>query len=137
MTKTQITAILTANGNTITNTFSFYPNIRYIIVSKDKKVIVNTKEERRFFFDMANTTGILQIVICRPYSRYTSDAPSSDKMPPNAVSVNGSHILDASGQKIGDFFSGVVYEYLRDKLGNLVIDYYPFSSIEMIKVQEV
>jgi hypothetical protein len=122
MLKAQINTILTANDNTITDTFSFYPNIRYIIVSKDKKVIVNTKEERRFFFDMDNDAGILQIVICRPYSRYTGGSPSPENLP--------SH-------DNYDYFEGTVYEYLTDKTGNLVVDYYPFSSVEMIKVQEV
>jgi hypothetical protein len=123
MLASEIEYILEQNENTIANDFAFYPNIRYIIVKKDKKVIVPVKDERRLYFDMTN--DIMEIVICRPYSTYragidTPEYPSHnnyDEMMENGITT--------------------VYEHLTDKFGNLVVDYYPFDSIVMIHTQEV
>jgi len=118
MNVSQIVSIL---GNSlVANNYAAYPNIRYISLKKDKNVLVPVVDQRRLNFNTAR--DVLEVVICRKYSTYTGASPSSDKFPPHDNY---------------DYFNGTVYEYLTDKFGNLVVDYYPFDAITMITIQEV
>jgi hypothetical protein len=93
--------------------FAPYQEIRYIIVEKDKKVIIPLVEEKWLKFDVTNE--ILEVAIARLYSK------------------NGEEPNHVNFRKIGNN----VYEFLTDRAGNQIIDYYPFGTIVMIKVQEV
>jgi hypothetical protein len=116
MTSAKIQAVL---GSGIFDQRIYIGEIHYIqFYGKDKNPIFSDLPRTRFLFD--NTNKILEVTFCRPYSYNIADIP------------NHGHydILEYNGVQ-------TVFEYLTDKDGNLIVDYYSFDSISTIVLRGV
>lgn len=113
MTTTQLTAILGAEN---LGTRVYIDDMQFISFGKDKNVMFSERNRTRFFFDTDNE--ILEVSFCRPYSK-NSQYPSHDQY---------DEIDDENGVS-------TVYEYLVDKDGDLIVDYYTFGAISLISLR--
>jgi hypothetical protein len=115
MTLAQITAIL---GEHNLDQRVYIPEMNFISFGKDKNVTFSEIQRTRFFFD--TTEEVLEISLCRPYSRNINELPLHGKY----------DIIEHKGEQI-------VFEYLVDKNGEIIADYYGFESVSLINLRKV
>ena len=112
MTEAQIISVLGA-GNMDTRTF--IDDVVFISFGKDKNIMYEEIHRVRFLFDTTN--DMLEVSFCRPFSQ-NAEEPAHGKF----------DIIDWKGVS-------TVFEYLVDSAGDLIADYYPFSSISLISLR--
>jgi hypothetical protein len=111
----QLTKII-GSHNLNTAGHVYIDDIKYIAFSEQKGYLHSDILETRFKFD--TTTNLLEVVYCWPYSK-------SGKTP-----AHGNY---DSHTKHG---TTIVFEFLTDLNGDLIIDYYDFARIKTIGMRE-
>ena len=114
MTTAQITALI---GVQNLDARVYIPEIDFISYGKDKNVSFSEINRVRFLFDTTNE--VLEVSLCRPYSRNLAELPSHGQY----------DILNHKGEDI-------VFEYLVDANENIIADYYGFESITLINMRK-
>jgi hypothetical protein len=121
MTAAQIQAILTdiaPSSQESSSGYRWFNNIQYIKLSRDHATIAGEKTRSRFKFNTTNS--MLEHVICRPFSNNSQVVPS-----------HGNYDIYVDNDVT------TVYEYLTNADGDIIVDYYPLSAVEIIELREV
>jgi len=118
MTTAQLTEILgeesldTYNEDENKIFISLHDTVFSFSVSKTKYVLSAEVERTRFHFDTENE--VMSVAYCRKFS-------TTGQLPPHG----NYDVIDVNG-------ISTVFEYLTSPSGNIIVDYYAFSSITIV-----